>query len=210
MHSFDGLLDGYRRFFAERYPDEADTYRSLAHGQAPKVMIISCCDSRATPAQIFQAGPGELFTVRNVANLVPHADDHKNYVETRAAIEYAVSGLKVETIVVMGHADCGGVRFCLRDDDKSSELDSVRQWTSLLAPARDEVKGKLPGAPVEDQQQALELTSLRRSVANLRSYPTVSQREAAGELSLQAAYFDIGTGKLMVLDQASDEFVLAA
>ena len=211
MQSFDGLLEGYRRFIKERYPHEAELYRTLAeHGQSPKALIIACCDSRAAPAQIFSTSPGQLFVVRNVANLVPHADDNRDYVETRAAIEFAVNGLAVETIVVMGHADCGGVRHCLEGGVTPDSLASVGKWTSQLARARDEVRGRMPDESFETQRRALELTSLRYSLANLRSYSAISGRETDGKLGLEAAYFDIGTGKLMVLDQAADEFRLVA
>ena len=207
MQSLADLLAGHRRFLDERYPHEAALYTSLAQrGQAPKIMIIACCDSRAAPATIFQAGPGQLFVVRNVANLVPPAQASGDYMETRAALEFAVMGLSVETIVVMGHADCGGVRFCLGGREPSDASEFTKKWTSLIDPARDEVMSTIPGSSIEEQRRALELASLRYSLANLRSYRTIDEREKKGLLSLHALFFDISSGQLMKLDEQTERF----
>ena len=140
MRDVPELIDGYRRFLAGRYPQEASLYRSLAEtGQAPKTMIIACCDSRVDPAAIFSAGPGQFFIVRNVANLVPPFEPRGDYHGTSAALEFAVTGLEVETILVMGHARCGGVRAFLEGlYEQPAQRGFIDRWMSLLNPARTE------------------------------------------------------------------------
>ena len=151
MRDVPGLVDGYRRFLATRYPQEAALYRSLAKaGQAPRMMVIACCDSRIDPAAIFSAGPGQLFTVRNVANLVPPFEPHGDYHATSAALEFAVTGLKVEMILVMGHARCGGVRAFLDGlYERSAKRGFIDRWMSLLNAARIEaLQGTASDAPM--------------------------------------------------------------
>ncbi|TIV92207.1 MAG: carbonic anhydrase, partial [Mesorhizobium sp.] len=140
-HLPEHLLAGYRNFMSGRYPTESDRYRSLARdGQAPETMIVACCDSRSAPEAIFDAGPGELFVLRNVANLVPPYEPDGEYHSTSAALEFAVQSLKVKNIVVMGHGRCGGIRAAL--DTNSAPLspgDFIGKWMSLIAPAAETV-----------------------------------------------------------------------
>ncbi|HMB47163.1 MAG TPA: carbonic anhydrase [Afifellaceae bacterium] len=208
MHDIQELVDGYRRFLAGRYPQEAELYRSLAEsGQSPKIMIIACCDSRADPAAIFNAGPGQLFIVRNVANLVPPFEPEGDYHGTSAALEFAVTGLEVETIVVMGHASCGGVEAFLNGIHKQKDQYSfIGGWMSLLETASTEALREAGKGSEENRQRALEHASVRHSIENLKTFPFVKERLDEGRLQLRGAYFGISDGKLLGLDPQSGRF----
>ena len=204
------LLDGYANFRAGRYAAESERYRRLGEGaQKPKIMIIACCDSRAAPETIFDAGPGEMFVVRNVANLVPPCDKDNSQHSTSAAIEYAVTQLKVHHIVVLGHARCGGIKASLEgtfDDAPMGEGGFIGRWMSLIAPARDTIRAAAQLSPDIDACSALELAAIRLSIDNLRTFPFIAEAEAAGTLHLQGALFDIAEGVLKVLNHDTGKF----
>lgn len=208
MQDIPDLVDGYRRFLAARSTREAGLYSMLAEaGQAPKIMVIACCDSRVDPAAIFDAGPGQLFTVRNVANLVPPFEPDGDYHGTSAALEFAVGGLEVESIVVLGHARCGGVRAYLDGlYEGAPQRGFIARWMSLLNETRREALRDIAGAPAETQRHALEHASVRHSIDNLLSFPFIEERVAAGRLRLRGAYFDIADGALLALDPESGDF----
>jgi carbonic anhydrase len=201
------LLDGYRTFMAGKYAGETARYRSLAReGQAPETMVIACCDSRSAPETIFDAGPGELFVVRNVANLVPPYAPDDQYHSTSAALEFAVQSLKVKHIVVMGHGRCGGIRTALDPDQRPlSPGDFIGKWMSLVEPAAQAVAGNTMMTAGE-RQTALERISIRFSIANLRTFPCVSILEGKGRLTLHGAWFDISNGELWVMDSETGDF----
>jgi len=203
------LVEGYRTFFNGRYQEQAALYNSLAtRGQAPKTMIVACCDSRVDPATVFSAGPGQLFVVRNVANLVPPFEPDGEYHGTSAALEFAVTGLEVENVVVMGHARCGGVRAFLDGHYGSPTAGSfIGKWMSILRPAGDEVLAEMGGAPIERQQEALEHASIRHSLGNLETFPFVRERLEQNRLRLRGAYFGIASGVLQALDPESGAFM---
>ena len=209
MRDVGELVEGYRRFLTGRYPEEAALYSQLAEeGQSPKTMIIACCDSRADPAMIFNARPGQLFIVRNVANLVPPHEPHGDYHGTSAALEFAVTGLEVETILVMGHGRCGGVRAYLDGlYERPEKPGFIQSWMSLLNPARAEVMPQMAGQPIETRQQILEYASVRNSIENLQTFPFIKERLADGRLRLRGAYFDIADGRLLALDPDTGDFV---
>jgi carbonic anhydrase len=202
------LVDGYRNFLVARYPAEAPLYRALAEtGQEPKTMIIACCDSRADPAVIFNAGPGEIFVLRNVANLVPPHEPHGDYHGTSAALEFAVEGLEVETILVMGHARCGGIRAYLDGlYERAEDPGFIARWMSLLNAARTDALREAVDDSTESRQEALEYAAIRHSIENLMTFPCIKERVAAGRLCLRGAYFDIADGRLLALDQDSGRF----
>jgi carbonic anhydrase len=201
------LLAGYRNFMAGKYAGETERYRSLAReGQAPEIMVIACCDSRSAPETIFDAGPGELFVLRNVANLVPPYAPDGEYHSTSAALEFAVQSLKVKNIVVMGHGRCGGIRAALNPEQQPlSPGDFIGKWMSLVEPAAQAVSGNTMMTAGE-RQTALERISIRFSIANLRTFPCVSILEGKGRLSLHGAWFDISTGELWVMNPETGDF----
>ncbi len=200
------LLAGYRSFIKGRYSSETERFRTLARdGQAPETMVIACCDSRAAPEVIFDAGPGELFVLRNVANLVPPYAPDGQYHSTSAALEFAVQSLKVKSIVVIGHGRCGGIRSALAPSNPLSPGDFIGKWMSLLAPAADAVTGNVMFTAGE-RQTALERISIRYSIANLRTFPCVKILENKGRLTLSGAWFDISTGELWVMNRETGDF----
>ena len=200
MTSFTHLIDGYRRFRRDDWSQERQRWEELRTGQAPKVMVIACSDSRVDPTQIFDAGPGEIFVVRNVANLVPpfEPDDGRHGVS--AALEFAVTQLEVPEIVVMGHGGCGGVSAALSRrfaDAAPGEGGFIGHWVDMLDAARDRIVADHGEGP--DAVHALELETVRVSIQNLRTFPFVRDREAAGTLTLRGAYFAIADGVLHVM-----------
>jgi carbonic anhydrase len=197
------LLDGYANFRAGRYLEEAGRYRKLGEGQQkPGVMVIACCDSRAAPETIFDAGPGEIFVVRNVANLVPPYTPDGGHHATSAAIEFAVLSLEVGSIVVMGHGRCGGIRAAVRDADPLSHTDFIGSW---MRPVKDvaRIVPRRPDDSPDVHEREVERASVEHSLANLRTFPWVRKRENARELTLHGAWFDIALGELHHFDSAT-------
>ncbi|MEJ1161862.1 carbonic anhydrase [Prosthecomicrobium sp. N25] len=201
------LLRGYESFRTGRYPSENERYRHLAEtGQRPETMIIACCDSRAAPEVIFDAPPGELFVVRNVANLVPPYTPDGEYHGTSAALEFAVMGLRIRNIVVMGHGRCGGIAAALREDPEPlSPGDFIGKWISLLEAPVAECACHTGLAP-EERRLLLERISVAHSLRNLRTFPCVRTLEERGKIALHGAWFDISLGELHVYDEAGDSW----
>jgi len=187
----DHLIDGYRRFRAEVWPRERERFATLAREQRPETLVIACSDSRADPAMVFGARPGELFVVRNVAGLVPpyQADGGRHGVS--AALEFGVRVLGVRQIVVLGHAQCGGIQALLEGAPEKAQ-DFVEAWMSIAAPALE--RGAEDGAPLD--QEACEMEVVRLSVDNLLTFPWIKARVEAGSLAIDGARFDIHTGVL--------------
>ncbi len=208
-HFPDHLADRFRRFKFRHFAPNQDHYEALASdGQAPEVMVVSCCDSRVDPETIFSAMPGELFVVRNVANLVPPYETTGKYHGVSAALEFAALNLRVKHIVVMGHSSCGGVRACLEHDAvRQTDAAFIRNWMSILDGAREMVQASLPTGSPAALRSALEMEGIKSSLANLRTFPCVKALEGKGRVALHGAYFDIAGGTLNVLNQATGEFV---
>jgi carbonic anhydrase len=209
MSSFPStLLSGYRNFMSGRYVDQRERYRVLAEqGQKPHTLVVACCDSRAAPEMIFDADPGELFVVRNVANMVPPYEPDGQYHSTSAALEFAVQALRVKDIIVMGHGRCGGISAAL--DPNSEPLspgDFIGKWMNLVAPAAEQIQGNSVMTAVE-RQTALERISIRNSISNLRTFPCVKILEERGKLRIHGAWFDISNGELWVMDPQTRDFV---
>jgi carbonic anhydrase len=205
----DHLADRYRRFRFRHYAPNQSRYEELAdRGQAPEVMVVSCCDSRVDPETIFSAMPGELFVVRNVANLVPPFETSGKYHGVSAALEFAALNLRVRHILVIGHSSCGGIRSCLEHDAaRQSEAQFISNWMSMLDGARDQVMRAHVGKPVGEMATALERAGVETSLANLRTFPCIQTLEGRGRLALHGAHFDIASGALTVLNEGTRAFV---
>jgi carbonic anhydrase len=206
-HFPPALLNGYRNFMAGRYHDQRDRYRVLAEqGQKPNTLVVACCDSRAAPEMIFDSIPGELFVVRNVANMVPPYEPDGHYHSTSAALEFAVQALRVQDIIVMGHGRCGGIRAALDPNaEPLSSGDFIGKWMNLVAPAAEQIQGN-PGMTPAERQTALERISIRNSISNLRTFPCVRILEERGKLRIHGAWFDISNGELWLMDPKSQDF----
>ena len=201
------LIDGYKAFVGGRLRTEQDRFRDLAeHGQSPEVMVIGCCNSRVSPEVIFDARPGELFVVRNVANLVPPYSPDGTYHGVSAALEFAVGALRVKHIVVLGHARCGGVQAFAEDAAPLSPGDFIGKWMSLIAPAAEKL-GPIGGVPSADYLARLEQASIANSLDNLLTFPGLRKLIERGKVACHGAYFGVATGQLSVLDRASGKFV---
>ena len=200
------LLSGYRAFKDGRFDREQQRYQRLAdQGQSPDTMVIACCDSRAAPETIFDSAPGEIFVVRNVANLVPPYEPDGTYHSTSAALEFAVQSLKVKHIVVLGHGRCGGIQAALNPTSEPlSPGDFIGRWMDLISPAAKAFSSSdLTSA---EKQTELERASVRFSIANLRTFPCVNILEARNRLTLHAAWFDITDGELWLMDPQTEIF----
>jgi carbonic anhydrase len=205
MPEFKALLEGYHRFRADAYRQQKARYDALEQGQSPPVMVISCCDSRVDPATIFDTVPGQVFALRNVANLVPPFETGGGLHGASAAIEFGVLGLEVKHIVVVGHGQCGGIKAALEHSNPASGQNIfIDDWMGIVSDARDAVLAKAPADP----QRALEMEAVKVSLHNLRTFPFIAEREASGELKLHGAWFAIAEGSLYVLDEDSGEFTL--
>jgi carbonic anhydrase len=200
------LIDGYNAFLSERLPREQSRFRELAeNGQRPEIMVIGCCDSRVSPEVIFDAGPGELFVARNVANLVPPYTPDGATRAISAALEFAVQALKVKHIVVLGHAQCGGIRAFAEQAAPLSPGDFIGHWMALIAPAAEAV-GARGDRPLSEHLRRLEQASVVKTLDNLMSFPCISIQVERGRLALHGAYFGVASGELYVLDRESGEF----
>ena len=200
------LLEGYKAFATQRLPTEQTRYRELSvKGQFPEVMVIGCCDSRVSPEVIFDVGPGELFVVRNIANLVPVYQPDGNAHGVSAALEYAVTVLKVKHIVVLGHAQCGGIRAFVDKIEPLTPGDFIGKWMQMF------IK---PGEVVEQRDhetmaqfvERIEKAAVFRSLENLMTFPFVQKAVESGRMQTHGAYFGVAEGSLFVLDKAAKEF----
>lgn len=200
------LIDGYAAFIRGPYSDAESKYKRLAaEGQSPTTMVIACCDSRAAPETIFDAGPGELFVLRNVANLVPPFQPDGGQHGTSAAIEFAVNDLNIENLVVLGHGRCGGIRAALNPGKPIAQGDFIGKWMNLLAPVTEQV-ATYSFLTATERETVLERLSVRNSIKNLRTFPYIRDREADGRMQVHGAWFDISTGELWVMDPATGDF----
>lgn len=208
----DELLEGYRRFRRNEWPVYQRDFAALArHGQAPHALIIACSDSRVTPELIFSAIPGDLFVVRNIANLVPpYAPDAANH-GTSAALEFAVRVLGVQRIVVVGHSGCGGVAALMRGAPAEAQ-DFIGNWMRIAEPARLRAEAVFPD-DIEAACNRCEIENIRVSLENLRGFPWIEAARLAGNLKIMGMYFDVGAGRLyrvedeglVSLDETTDE-----
>ncbi|GIK82582.1 MAG: carbonic anhydrase [Pseudorhodoplanes sp.] len=201
------LIEGYRAFLSGRLPVEQSRYRELAEtGQSPEIMVIGCCDSRVSPEAIFDAHPGELFVVRNVANLVPPYTPDGAQRAVSAALEFAVQALHVKHIVVLGHARCGGIRAFAEQIEPLSPGDFIGKWMELIAPAAAILGPEDQFADRADYLSHLEQAAALRTIDNLMTFPCVRILVERRRLHLHAAFFDVATGLLSVFDPETKTF----
>lgn len=210
MTAFSTLLDGYRRFRSGAYQEQRERFDQLAtEGQSPPVMIIACSDSRVDPTRIFDVAPGEVFVLRNVANLVPPYESDGGQHGASAAIEFAVTQLGVAEIVVMGHAQCGGITASLTGRFAGAKAGAggfIDRWMAMIEPARNAAIHAAAAHPDVDAQRVLEMAAIRLSLDNLRSFPFVATAISERKLTLRGAWFSIADGSLRILDEGSGQF----
>jgi len=199
------LIDGYNAFAAGRLQREQARYRELAErGQRPEIMVIGCCDSRVSPEAIFDSHPGELFVVRNVANIVPPFAPDGQAHGVSAALEFGVGALHVKHIVVLGHAHCGGVKAFAEDAEPLSPGDFIGKWMKLMAPAAEKTpRGDLSPA---EYLTRLEHANIANSLDNLMTFPRLAKLVEKGKIATHGAYFGVASGDLSVLDKTTGKF----
>lgn len=203
-----GLIEGYRRFRETGWAPRRERWAALREGQEPRVMVIACADSRTDPALVFDADPGEIFVVRNIAAMVPPFETSPGRHGVSAALEFAVQFLKVREIVIMGHGMCGGCKAALSQSVRGTEPGHggfIADWIDLLDDAREEVVAK-HGTEGRAAERAMEEAGVKVSLANLRTFPNIRELEESGQLRLRGAFFAISEGVLHLLDEESGEF----
>jgi len=208
MARLEQMIEGYHRFRETGWKRERERWSDLAEGQSPKVMVLACSDSRVEPALIFDANPGEMFVVRNVANLAPPFETTHGYHGVSAALEFAVTQLEVEEVLVLGHGSCGGCAAALSgqfDNADHGEGHFIAAWVDILKDARAKVRSSHAELRA-DAFLAMEREAVKVSLNNLRTFPWVSEREQAGSLTLHGGHFSISEGLLYLLDEAEGEF----
>jgi carbonic anhydrase len=209
MTDFSALVSGYQRFRSSGWSHQRERWAELAEGQSPKVMVIACSDSRVDPATIFDTSPGEMFVVRNVANLVPPFEKGGGRHGVSAALEFAVTQLEVPEILVMGHGQCGGCRAALTQGFKHAKMGEggfISNWIDMLDDARKDVVAEHGEDPTATALLAMEHEAIKVSLANLRTFPWIRDRESSGSIQLHGAFFAIDDGGLYLLDEASGQF----
>jgi carbonic anhydrase len=203
MEEIQKLIAGFQRFRTRYYQRERHLFEPLVReGQAPKIMVIACCDSRVDPAIITDCDPGDLFVVRNVANLVPPYETGGSYHGTSAALEFAVRGLNVSHVIVLGHAQCGGIRALVEGPGGGNGGEFIAPWMTIAQDAVD----KTQGGTREERLRGAEQAAIGISLANLRTFPWIRERLGAGTLQLHGWYFDINGGELLYCDSENGAF----
>jgi carbonic anhydrase len=208
MDEIKKLIEGFQRFRARHYEHGGTPFVQLVReGQAPKTMVIACCDSRVDPAIITDCDPGDLFVARNVANLVPPYETGGHYHGTSAALEFAVRFLGVRHVVVLGHARCGGIRALLQGVDGSHERSQfIQPWMQIAQAARHKALSQMAGRPAAEVERACEQAAIEVSLANLLTFPWIRRRLESGQLYLHGWYFDMDRGELLRYDMAGGRF----
>lgn len=197
MKDIERFISGFRTFKEHYFGAESSHFEPLKHGQNPKTMIISCSDSRVDPAILTNCAPGDLFTVRNVANLVPPCEEDGGRHGVSAALEFAVCHLGVEHIVVLGHSQCGGIKALMAGTCGCKGGGFISNWMSIAEAARQRVLTDLPDKDASLQQRAAEQAAVLLSLENLMSFPFIAERVSGGSLSLHGWYFDLAEGTLL-------------
>jgi len=204
---FEKLISGFRSFHKSYFKDN-NAYRDLTqNGQSPEALVIACSDSRNDPALLTQSEPGDIFVIRNVAAIVPPYQPDDNYHGTSAAIEFAVRGLKVRNIVILGHALCGGVKALASEPaDRTMDFEFLQQWIAIGKPALDSVNRLLSDMPEAARLRALEQAVILTSLNNLMTFPWVRDAVDAGQITLHGWYFDMINGQMLAYDFITGQF----
>lgn len=197
------LIEGYRRFYKSYFVNDKQLFTDLSLGQSPRTLIIACSDSRVDPSIVFGAGPGDIFVIRNVANLVPPYQPDSAYHGTSAALEFAVTQLGVRHIVVMGHSGCAGIRTLLESETSSASA-FIHNWVNIAADAKQATLAKCPDH--DKAQTCCEQEGILVSLKNLKSFPWIAEKIAHGELRLHGWHFSIEDGTLTAFDESIDSF----
>jgi len=201
------FLEGFSRFQEKYIAGEESLYSRLRQGQSPSALVISCCDSRADPGMLMDADPGDIFVVRNVANLVPEYSDGAAMPGIRADIEFAVKSLNVRDIIILGHSSCGGIRALMDGEGTTRhEYEFIGRWVNIARPARERVLRELAGESAAVQTRACEQGAIALSLGNLMSFPWIRERVEAGALTLHGWYFDIEAGELLTYSPETSSF----
>jgi carbonic anhydrase len=208
MEDIAKLIDGFKQFQERYFGEESSLFAGLKEAQKPKTLLIGCSDSRVDPALLTGCDPGELFVVRNVANLVPPCEHDGAYHGVSAALEYAVCSLEVEHVIIMGHSGCGGILALLEGTSQTSGGEYISKWVEIAGRARDIVKQQMADKPAHIQAEACEQISVLISLENLLTFPWLRERVEAGNLFLHAWYVDISTGNLFHYMPTSGRFEL--
>jgi carbonic anhydrase len=207
MTSPQQLIEGFQRFREHHFTHDDALYRQLvAEGQTPKILVVACCDSRVDPAIVLDCAPGDLFVIRNVANLVPPLESHAGHHGTSAALEFGVRDLGVRHIIVLGHAHCGGIQALMKAGDRNNPASFIDDWVRLAEGARTEVERDMPDATCQDQQRSCEQRAILISLHNLMTFPWVRERVENNALALHGWYFDIEHGQMLRHNAASLAF----
>jgi len=204
MRDIANFIAGSRRFQEKYFSEDKDLFEQLRHGQQPKTLIVACADSRVDPALLTGAEPGDMFVIRNVANLVPPYEPAGNFASVPAALEFAVLSLEVEHVIVLGHAQCSGIHALMSGAGPGGEF--IGKWVSIAQRARERVLAELPAKPTALQERACEQAAILLSLENLMTYPWIAQRVTAGAMHLHGWYFDIADGSLLHYSPSSNAF----
>ncbi|MES2049607.1 MAG: carbonic anhydrase [Pseudomonadota bacterium] len=207
IHNISHFIEGFQRFQSKYFDGASNLYDKLNNGQKPTTLLIGCCDSRVDPALLLDCDPGDIFVIRNVANLVPPCNQASNQQGVSAAIQYAIEALNVKRVIIMGHEKCGGIRALMQGYTPSPQLDFIGRWMKIVEPVKQQVLHQLVSCTADEQNRACELGAIILSLNNLRSFPWVAEREARGELALHGWYFDMGNGALLAYSERSDTFL---
>ena len=201
------LLKGYERFRNGYFQRNREQLEKLAQQQAPDVAMVSCCDSRVDTGILFDAEPGEIFVIRNVANLIPPFELKGDYHGTSAALEFAVTCLKVKEIMVLGHANCGGIRALMENDGNIKKDGFIDRWMQIAAPAKKEILARNDLNSIDEQIEACEKTAISYSLRNLLTHPWVRERVEQGKLQLVGYYYELHNGQLIKIDEINSELL---
>ncbi len=204
MKDIAQFIAGFRRFQEKYFSEDRELFEQLRHGQRPRTMIVACADSRVDPTLLTGAEPGDVFVVRNVANLVPPHEPGGSFASVPAALEFAVLSLKVEHLIVLGHAQCGGIAALMNETGNGSEF--IGKWVGIAHRAREQVLVDLPAKPPALQARACEQAAILVSLENLMTYPWIAERVVAGAMHLHGWYFDIAHGELLSYNPACNGF----